>query len=79
MRKRIVDDLIQKERKMKWRLVGIAREQEERGYKVWLGYEKIRIEGEWWFWDEKEVLRDGRGRIRMEQGKREEKGRRVKG
>lgn len=29
-RKRIVDDLIQKERKMKWRLVGIAREQEER-------------------------------------------------
>lgn len=78
-RERIVDDLIQKERKMKWRLEGIPREQEERGYKVWLGYGKIRIEVEWWFWDEKEILRDGRGRIRMEQGKREEKGGRVMG
>lgn len=35
--------------------------------KVWIGYGKIRIDEQWWRWDEAEVLlRDGRGNIRRE-------------
>lgn len=42
------DDLIWKERKMKWRIEEIAREEREKGNRVWLGYGKIQIEGKWW-------------------------------
>lgn len=40
----------------------IAREEEGKGKKVWVGYDKIKIDEKWWRWDEEgEVLRDGRG------------------
>lgn len=49
---------------MRWRLEEIARREERRGRKVWVGYGKIRIHEQWWRWDKgEEVLRDVRGRI----------------
>lgn len=35
-----------KERKMRWKLEEIAKEEEGKGRKVWIGYGKIRIEEE---------------------------------
>lgn len=36
---------------------------EGKGRRIWRGY-GIRLEGQWWFWDEEEeVLRDGKGRV----------------
>lgn len=64
-REKIEDDLTPRKRKMKWRLKGIAREREGLGMRVWMGYGKTKIDGEWRFWDEeKEMLRDGRGVIK---------------
>ena len=61
----IMEDLTWKERKMRWRLREIAREEERKGSKVWVGNDRITINGEWWFWDEEgEILRDRRGRER---------------
>lgn len=38
-----------------------------KGKKVWIGYDKIRIEEKWWRWmEEEEVLVDERGMIREE-------------
>jgi len=53
-KKRILEDWTWKERRMRWRLEEIAREEERRGRKVWIGYGKIKIEGQWWRWDEEE-------------------------
>ncbi|XP_011881707.1 PREDICTED: golgin subfamily A member 6-like protein 22, partial [Vollenhovia emeryi] len=61
-KERLADDLTWRERKMKWRIEEIAREEERRGRKVWTSYGKVRIEEEWWIWDEEEeVLKDRRG------------------
>lgn len=46
----VEEDLTWKERRMKWDLKDIGREEELKGGKVWIGYNKIN--GEWWFWDE---------------------------
>lgn len=43
-----MDDLTWKERKVKWKLEEIVREEEREGRKVWMSYGKIRIEEEWW-------------------------------
>lgn len=68
-KERILEDLTWKERKMRWRLEQIAREEERMGNKVWLRYGKIRIGEQWWRWDEREeVLKDGRGNLRVEGG-----------
>lgn len=49
----------------------IAREEEGKGRKVWVGYGKIRIDEKWWRWDEEEEeLRDGRGNKMGEGGAR---------
>ncbi|KMQ88293.1 hypothetical protein RF55_12247 [Lasius niger] len=48
----VEEDLTWKERRMKWDLKDIGREEELKGGKVWIGYNKININGEWWFWDE---------------------------
>ncbi|EZA62843.1 hypothetical protein X777_01158 [Ooceraea biroi] len=57
-----MEDWTWRERKMRWRLQEIAREEERKGRKVWIGYGKIRIDNQWWRWDEvEEVLRDGNG------------------
>lgn len=57
---RVMEDWTWKER----RLEEIARIEEGKGRKIWRGYGMIRLEGQWWFWDEEEeVLRDGKGRV----------------
>lgn len=46
----------------------IARKKEGRGNKVWMGYGKIRINEQWWKWDEEEeVLKDWRGIAKKEE------------
>lgn len=51
------------EGKIRWKLEELARKEEGEGRKVWIGYAKLRIDGQWWRWDEEEeVLRNRRGR-----------------
>lgn len=76
-KKRIVEDWTWEEKKMKWNLEKIAREEKGKGREVWIGYGKIRIDGQWWKWDEEEeILKNGWGRRRTEQQRKgeEEKG-----
>jgi len=41
--------------------------EERKGKRVWIGYGKIRIEGQWWRWDEEEErLKDDKGNVREE-------------
>lgn len=42
----IADDLMWKERQTKWRINEIAREEKRKGAKVWVGYNRISIEGQ---------------------------------
>lgn len=49
----------------------IARKEEGRGNKVWMAYGKIRINEQWWKWDE-EVLKDWRGIAKKEKRRKEE-------
>lgn len=71
-KERVLEDWTWKERRMKWKLEEIARKEESNGKRVKVRYGKIRIEEHWWRWDEEEeVLRDFRGRMRIE-GQREE-------
>ncbi|KAL6421583.1 hypothetical protein ACFW04_014312 [Cataglyphis niger] len=46
-KERILEDWTWKERRMRWRLRRIAREEEKKGRKVWIGYGKIRIVEKW--------------------------------
>lgn len=58
-KKRIVEDLIWKERKIIWKLEDIAKAEKRIGKRVWVGYSKIRINEKWRRWDEEEeVLKD---------------------
>jgi len=61
------------ERKMRWKLEEIARMEERKGKRVWVGYGKIRIEGQLWRWDEEEEKLKGRkqGRTKRKVGERE--------
>ncbi|XP_011871904.1 PREDICTED: golgin subfamily A member 6-like protein 2 [Vollenhovia emeryi] len=64
-KERIGEDLTWRERKMKWKLEEIAREEEKEGKTVWIRYGRIRIDNIWWRWDEdEEVLRDGNGNVK---------------
>lgn len=48
------------------RMEEIAREEERKGKNVWVGNGRIRINEEWWRWDEEEeVLKDGKGSIKI--------------
>ncbi|EFN89266.1 hypothetical protein EAI_04509 [Harpegnathos saltator] len=68
---RIDDDLTWRERKMRWKLEEIAREERERGKSIWGKYGKIQIDGKWWRCnEEEEELRDSEGRTRGETGER---------
>jgi hypothetical protein len=61
----IMDDQTWKERKMRWKIEKIAREEEGKGRKVRVGYGRIRIDDRWWKWsEEEEVLIDGSGKVR---------------
>lgn len=48
-KERIGNDLTVMKRKMKWKLEEVAKEQERQVKRIWIGYGKIKIEGEWWF------------------------------
>lgn len=73
---RILEDWTWKERKMRWSLEKIARAEEEKGIRVWIGYGRIRIGESWWRWDEEEeVLKNERGEVRVEDSGKEEGGR----
>ncbi|EFN83458.1 vicilin-like seed storage protein At2g18540 [Harpegnathos saltator] len=64
---KVEDDLTWKERKMRWNLKEIAREERGKGKNVWVKYGRIQIRGKWWKWDEKEEkLRDNEEGIRTE-------------
>lgn len=66
-KERIMDSWTWKERKIRWKLEEIARKEMSKGKKVWIGYDKIRIEEKWWRWmEEEEVLVDEKGMIREE-------------
>jgi len=47
-RERIVEDWTWKERRMRWKLEEIAIKEEEKGRQEWIGYGRIKIEGQWW-------------------------------
>nr|XP_012235057.1 PREDICTED: trichohyalin-like [Linepithema humile] len=52
-RKEIIrEDLTWRERRMEWKLEEIAKEERRKGKRVWRVYGKVRIEEEWWIWDE---------------------------
>ncbi|KAL6416393.1 hypothetical protein ACFW04_011573 [Cataglyphis niger] len=68
-KERILEDGTWKERRMRWSLERIAKEEEKKGRKVWIGYGKIRIDEKWWKWDEEEeVLKDGNGNLKKGEG-----------
>ncbi|KMQ84813.1 hypothetical protein RF55_17072 [Lasius niger] len=72
---RIEKDLTFREIKMKWRLRQIAEEEKRKGERVRVGYGKVWIGNEIWFWNEEmEEVRDGKGRKR-EKAREERKGR----
>jgi len=78
----IEDDLTWRERQVRWKVREMAKEEERKGARVWVGENKMRINGVWWFWDEEEGgLRDGEGRkwgererVREKSGEGERKG-----
>ncbi|KAL6419185.1 hypothetical protein ACFW04_014058 [Cataglyphis niger] len=73
-KERILDDWTWKKRRMRWSLERIAREEEKKGRKVWIGYGKIRIDEKWWRWnEEEEVLKDKNGNLKKGEGVRGEK------
>lgn len=43
-----IDEDLTKERKTRWRLKEIAKEEREKRKNMWVERNKIRIEGEWW-------------------------------
>jgi len=45
----IEDDLTWKERQSKWKMREVAIAEERKGARVFVGNNKMRIEGEWWF------------------------------
>lgn len=83
---RIYENLTCRERKIRWKMAKIAREKIEIEKKrVWIKGGRIRIEGQWWRWDEekKKLEKEGRGmgeRLEVFRGKEDEgqKGKREK-
>ncbi|KAL6417393.1 hypothetical protein ACFW04_012785 [Cataglyphis niger] len=68
-KERILEDWTWKERRMRWSLKRIVKEEEKKGRKVWIRYGKIRIDEKWWRWDkEEEVLKDGNGNLKKREG-----------
>ncbi|KAL6417092.1 hypothetical protein ACFW04_012988 [Cataglyphis niger] len=67
-KERILEDGTWKKRRMRWSLERIAKEEEKKERKVWIGYGKIRIDEKWWKWDEEEELKDGNGNLKKGEG-----------
>lgn len=79
-RERIWEDLSFREKKIRWKLGRIARREEEMESRAWVSGGKIRIEWKWWMWDERrEELIDEKGKVRKEEGIKEQKGGREEG
>lgn len=71
-RKKRFEDLISKERKIRWKLEDITRGEERKANNVDRNG-KIRINEKWWRWDEEEeMLRDEKGNRGKEQKKDKE-------
>lgn len=73
-KERIAEALTWKERKMRWKLEDIARTEERRGKRIWVGYGKIRIKNQWWCDKNEEVLRDEEGNRRGVSSRKEGRG-----
>jgi len=59
----IEEDLTWRERQVRWKIREVARGEEGKGAKVWVGENRAMINGVWWFWDEEEGgLKDRGGR-----------------
>lgn len=75
----IEDDLTYEERRARWIMRRIAEEEEGKGSRVWRGYGKVRINEEWWRWDEEVrgvVNRKGEKKVLTVEGdERREEGR----
>jgi len=80
-KERISEDLTWRERNARWNLQELARSEERKGRRLWVRQDRIRIDEQWWRWDEEEeVLKDERGNVRGgKQGTQmeEEKGERL--
>ncbi|KMQ87386.1 hypothetical protein RF55_13340 [Lasius niger] len=64
---RIEDDLTWKERKIRWKIREIAKEERRKSGRVWIEYGKIRINECWWKWDEDVgKLTNWKGEVREE-------------
>jgi len=72
----IEDDLTWRERQVRWRIREVAKGEERKGARVWIGENRVIINGVGWIWDEEEgVLKDRRGRKwGAEEGGRKESG-----
>jgi len=74
-KERIAEDLTWRERRIRWKVGEIARREMAEGKRVWVKGGKIKIEGQWWRWDEeKETLMSEGGDVggvegRLEEGK----------
>lgn len=69
----IEDDLTEGGKRMQWKFRRIGEEEGRKKRNVWVGYGKIKINGEVFWWDErKDTLRDGRGEQREERGEEKE-------
>jgi len=56
-KERIAEDLTWREGKIRWNIGGITRKEMAKGKRVWIKGREIRIEGQWWRWnDDKEIL-----------------------
>lgn len=70
------DDLKWEERR--WLFKEVVMAKERRGARVWVGNGRMTVEGEWWFWDEREgMLKDRLGRRRGGKGQLGEGGKKA--
>jgi len=65
---RIDDDLTWKERKMRWNLEDIARQERGNDKRVRVGYGKMQIEGKGKWEEDEEILRDNEGKVWKKKG-----------
>ena len=57
----ITEDLTWRERKIRWRLMEIAKKEEAKGNRAWVKGGRIRLEGKWWKWNEEEETLEEEG------------------
>lgn len=73
------DDLSWEERRIRWKIMQVAKNEQEEGRKVRIGQGRLWIDGKWWTWDEeKGDLRDVRGQCTSVRGYSEERRRDVR-